>query len=50
MHKPLPTLPLVVHDRLAAAILCPLCVNVYGVDLSRTFDSFSCCDYYRVMQ
>ena len=45
---PLSTLPLVVYDRLEAAVLCPLCVNVYMVDLSRTFDSFR--DYYRVMQ
>ena len=25
------------YDRLAAAVLCHLCVNVYVVDLSRTF-------------
>ena len=38
------------YDRLAAATLCPLSVNVHVVDLSRTFDSFSYFHYSRVMQ
>lgn len=38
---------LVVYDRVAAAILCPLRMNVCVIDLSWTsIHDFSCCDYY----